>query len=237
MTVPTGVQTAPVTPATADAPAQPNQPNQRGANARAGGAPQMPTGFFYPRWVLLGTMVVIAVALVGYAVHYYYSARAVCSLGSLQSLCSLDLIPDWAKFVVAVVGYLLALWIAATYGRTLGPESAMSEREGFARLVVRLTEYQRVRLLTRIIAALLALGLALDFLLGRLDGMTAALTCITLFACLRAGFYRPRRAPAAREGVDAAQAEHEQQLGQQSRFWSVARNTPPLSYIFRTRHR
>lgn len=237
MTIPTGVQTAPVTPATADAPAQPNQPNQRGANARGGGGPRMPTGFFYPRWVLLGTMVVIPIALAGYAVNYYYSTQAVCSLGSLQSLCSLDLIPDWAKFAVAVVGYVLALFFAATYGRTLGAESDMGRHEGFAGLVVRLTEFQRVRLLTRTLAALLALGLVADFLLGRLDGMTAALTCITLFACLRAGFYRPRRAPAARAGVDAAQAEHEQQLGQQSRFWNVARNTPPFSYIFRTRHR
>ena len=236
MTVPTGVQTAPVTPATADTATQPNQPNSVSANARAGGAPQMPTGFFYPRWVLLGTMAVIPVVLVGYAVHYYYSTRAVCSLGSLQSLCSLDLIPDWAKFVVAVVGYILALFIAATYGRTLGSERDLAEQEGIARLVAQLTEFQRVRLLSRTLAALLALGLALDFLLGDLDGMTAGLACIALFACLRAGSYRPRRATVT-QGTDAEQVEHERQLGQQSRFWNVARNTPPLNYIFRTRHR
>ena len=209
-----------------------------------GGPPRPATGFFHPRWVLLAGVWYMPAAIVGFAIHYYFSL-GTCQLGMLNALCLLDIMPAPGQAALMLLGFIITLFIASTYGRSQDPDRMGGQPAGFASLLWRMTEYQRVRPLAWTLAALIALGLALEVIRGQLDGVTLALGGIALGICLRCATYHPRRLARARVVVGAdgvareespEQLAHEESLRREASFWSVARNTPPFSWIFRTRH-
>lgn len=214
----------------------PAQQHARGADQ------QMPTEFFYPRWMLLAAILAMPVTLVGIAFHAYFTANT-CSLGMAQSLCNIDLWPGWIQVVVILALYMVLLFISASYGRGLGSEGEDSKARGLRMVVLRLTEFQRVRSLSWAIAASVTLAEIIVFLRSQLTAVMLALGIIAVFTCLRAATYHPPRRRARRQQgatggnpLQEAQARHERALGSQSRFWNVARNTPPLRYFFSRRH-
>lgn len=234
MTVPTRPE-APAHTATA--------PEQAAAPAHA---PRMRTGFFHPRWALLATMCYMPLALVGFAAHYYFTTAVQCNLGIAQALCTLDVQAAAVQVTLMLFAFALVYFAVASYGRGHEKESPVSDSASLASFAWRITEFQRVRPLAWIISALLVLGLLVEVARGRLDAVTLTLSLIALFTLVRGATYHPRR-PATATGATSdgqpagqsdtpAQTAHERSLGREASFWNVARNTPPLVWIFRTGH-
>jgi hypothetical protein len=187
-------------------------------------------------------------AIAGFAIHYYFT-RVTCSLGMLNPLCNLDTMAAPWQLALMLAGFAVTLFIAAAYGRSreevfLSSRASPARRvyaSGFTRLMCDMAEYQHARPLAWTIAALVGLGLVWEVYHHQLDGVTLALGLIALGVCLRCASYHPRRARLA-AGADGdarddgpEQIAHERSIGNEARFWSVARNTPPLSWIARTR--
>ncbi len=220
---PAGAQPAPATPASVAGLPQ--------------GRPQRPaTGFFHPRWVLLAGVWYMPAAIAGFAIHYFYSL-GTCQLGMFNALCLLDVMPEPAQAALMLAGFAATLFIAATYGRARDLDRMGGQATGFAGLMWRMTEYQRVRPLAWALTGLVGLGLLVEVVRSQLDGVTLTLGLIALGVCLRCASYHPRLPARSRAvGVDGVASEesprrvaHEESPRREVSFRSVARNTPPIS--------
>jgi hypothetical protein len=211
-------------------------------------APRHATGFFDPRWVLLAGVWYMPAAIVGFGVHYYYSV-GVCQLGMLNALCMLDVMPAPAQAALMLAGFVVALVVAVRYGHsnewvflselTSAPDPAQARGSArtspqaranlsaFTRLMRDVLEFQRVRPLAWALAALVALGLALELLRGQLDGVTVALGLIALVVTLRCASYRPRRPAEPQRAAAGVAAEQPAAAQPADAGWAVVGETPP----------
>ncbi|HEU0026030.1 MAG TPA: hypothetical protein VFQ25_02860 [Ktedonobacterales bacterium] len=178
-------------PAPTGAPAATAAPAPVAGHSR-GGPTRPATGFFHPRWLLLAGVWYMPAAIAGFGIHHYFTERT-CQLDMLNALCWLDVMAAPGQVALMLAGFVITLFVASTYGRSHDLDRTGAQPAGFTWLMWRMTDYQRVRPLTWALAAVVALGLALEVIRGQLDGVTLALGLIALGVCLRCAAYHPRR--------------------------------------------